>query len=281
MNRFYKRIIHLLRRLQPTDWFILAALAVGALATILVLIFRQPPDIALSKEFDPIRNRGVLRVGVRDDVVGLSFASEDEPLPIGLEASIGAAVSLRLFAQPQIEYVTVDNNTRSPKLTADSVDIVCAMFIPNSNTSFAYTEPYFTDRVLMMVPTGAAGSPAALANTRIGALNRAGARDVMQNFFERNDLDIQTVLYESIPDMKFAMKMGQISSFTLEGVIIYDYADAECEVLPQSMGGISYAIAVRKEDRDMLSMCNEVIDSLKTSGALEDLIAACALVQHS
>ena len=271
----------MLRRLQPIDWFILAAVTLAALITVLVLVFRQPPDIALSSEFNPIRNRGVLRVGVRDDVVGLSFASKDEPFPTGLEASIGAAISLRLFGESQVEYVTVDNNTRSPKLAAGDVDIVCAMYIPNSNTNYAYTEPYFTDRVLLMIPTGTAGSPAALANTRIGALNRAGARDVLQNFFERNDLDIQTVLYESIPDMKFAMKTGQISSFALEGVLIYDYADAECEVLPQSMGGISYAIAVRKENRDMRAMCNEVIDSLKTSGALEDIIASWSLVQHS
>ena len=268
------RIKAILSRLVLTDYLIFGGGLVVVLAIALGAWLMPKPDIALSGQFSAIRDRGALRVGIHSGIPGLAYTGDTIETVFGLEPDIGRAVAMRLFGEEKIEFVEVNQNSKGPKLNMDEMDICVAQYVSDSESRFAFSKPYFTDQAKLIVRRETFVAPQSLAGQTIGILKRAGAGTAISAWFDRNRVEVQFATFQGIPDMIDALRDGRIAAFGLENSLLINYVGEGMIALPDSLGDIHYAIAVRKEDSDLLALCDDTMEKLISSGVLDQLKAA-------
>lgn len=92
---------------------------------------------------DEIRERGYIKIGVRDKLKGFGFFNQKEWQ--GLEVDIGRGLAEALFQDKnKVEFIPCNGSSRIPTLKNGEVDVLLAYFINNEHRSkyIDFGEPY-------------------------------------------------------------------------------------------------------------------------------------------
>ena len=95
---------------------------------------------------------GTLRVGVRADVVGFGYFNERANNYYGLEIDLARELASRL-GYADVEFVTVEPDTRKDMLLAGEVDclVACYSITDTRTENFDFSPAYYHDRAVIMV----------------------------------------------------------------------------------------------------------------------------------
>ncbi|HFI0508298.1 TPA: transporter substrate-binding domain-containing protein, partial [Streptococcus suis] len=106
-----------------------------------------PANITNSDQVQAIIDRGVLRVGVKQDVPNFGYKNPDTGEFEGMEIDIARKIADELGVD--IEFTPVTAQTRGPLLDNGQVDMVIATFTITEERKLLYnfTTPYYTDAV--------------------------------------------------------------------------------------------------------------------------------------
>ena len=98
-----------------------------------------------------IIDRGVLRVGVKNAVIGFGFQDPITGEYSGMEIDIANALAEQLGVD--VEFTTVTAATRTELLDSGDIDCVLATFTitEERKQSWDFTTPYYTDHVTVLV----------------------------------------------------------------------------------------------------------------------------------
>ncbi len=287
-----KRQLHItLSGSEGRPWRIaILAVAAGLLALLIASLSRVEPNALSSAEVRTIQERGVLRVGVRDDIPGMGFAET------GLEAELGDILAQRLLPDipkgNSVKYVTVDNMTVGPKMARGAIDVAIAMMPEGAQSKYLYSKPYYRDPCYFI--TAVTTQRLVLQGIRAGCVQNTPAAALLESYVAaRPSANLTIVKYASYPDLIEAVMEGRAEVGVMGALYIQKY-QAETRVNPDTLvpympyvfrastvspGAVNYCVACPSDTPAIVTVADLVLSELQKSGKLQDMYTNYGLVQ--
>lgn len=245
-------------------------------------------------EVDPdvqaIIDRGVLRVGVKNAVIGFGFQDTLTGEYSGMEIDLATALAEELGVD--VEFTTVTAATRTELLDSGDIDCVMATFTitEERKESWDFTTPYYTDHVTVLVEDSSgiktladlegklvgvsSGSTSARALT--SAMIDAGVIDGKD--FSKDTFDAATwkegisfQQFDDYPGISTALAAGQIDAFCVDKSILAVYKIDGRSYIEDEFAPQEYGIATKK-DSGFSAYCEAFIQAKLEDGTIEGLI---------
>ena len=238
-----------------------------------------------------IIDRGVLRVGVKNAVVGFGY---EDPLTgeySGMEIELAKALAERLGVD--VEFTAVTAATRTELLDSGDIDCVLATFTitDERKESWDFTTPYYTDYVSVLVEdskgikglsdladaTVGVSSGSTSAKSLVKAMIDAGV--IAGDGFDEESFDpatwtegVKFQQYDDYPTISTALSAGEVDAFCVDKSILAIYKTEGRSYIDAAFAPQNYGIATTKG-----SGMSEVAETLVTEsfadGTIDKLIS--------
>lgn len=243
-----------------------------------------------SEDVQAIVDRGTLRVGVKNAVVGFGFEDTLTNEYTGLEISIAKKIAEELGVK--YEFTAVTAATRTELLDSGDIDCVLATFTitDERKESWDFSTPYFTDFVTVLVETASgittledltdkvvgvsSGSTSARALT--AAMIEAGF--ITGDEFDKATFDPSTwtegITYQQFddyPTISTALHAGEIDAFCVDKSILAIYNTDERDYIKDSFSPQDYGVATKK-DSGFSAYVDELVVAWLADGTIEGFI---------
>ncbi|MGN0983924.1 MAG: transporter substrate-binding domain-containing protein [Gemmiger sp.] len=250
---------------------------------------------AVDPDVQAIIDRGVLRVGVKNAVIGFGYQDPLTNEYSGMEIDLAQGLADQLGVE--VEYTTVTAATRTELLDSGDIDCVLATFTitDERKQSWDFTTPYYTDHVTVLVEDASgitsladlkdktvgvsSGSTSARALT--SAMIDAGVVD--GTGFDKDTFDAATWTegvsfqqYDDYPSISTALAAGQIDAFCVDKSILAVYKTEGRSYIEDEFAPQDYGIATKK-DSGFSAYCEDYIQAKLADGTIEGLIAQYGL----
>ena len=237
-----------------------------------------------------IKDRGVLKVGVKNAVMGFGFQDTLTGEYSGLEISIAEKIAEELGVD--IEFTTVTAATRTELLDSGDIDCVLATFTitDERKESWDFSTPYFTDYVSVLVETSSgitnleglkdktvgvsSGSTSAKSLTK--AMIDAGLVDGTD--FDADTFDAATWTegisykqYDDYPAISTALSAGEVDAFCVDKSILAIYNTDGRNYIEDQFAPQDYGVATKKGS-DFSSYVDELIVKWLGDGTIAGFI---------
>lgn len=238
------------------------------------LVLAAGPALAQApaNTLDEVKKRGVLRVGVRQDVPGFGIVDEKGET-VGFDIDIAREIGNRLGVK--VELVPVTAATRIPLLQQGRIDMIAATLTHyrERDKVIDFTIGYFwTGQKLMVKKDSGIKSAADLAGKRVGTT--AGALALKNLAAAQSKAVGQT--FEGYPEAFLAMQRGLIDAVVADIIILAglranspkpdDYV-----IVGDSLGGGDYAIGVRENDSKWRDALNFTLQDMWKDGTWDKI----------
>ena len=263
----------------------LAVLCLGSFA-----VFGVMAEGEVDPDVQAIIDRGVLRVGVKNAVIGFGFQDTLTGEYSGMEIDLATALAEELGVD--VEFTTVTAATRTELLDSGDIDCVLATFTitEERKQSWDFTTPYYTDHVTVLVEDASgiktladlegklvgvsSGSTSARALT--SAMIEAGVIDGKD--FSKETFDAATwkdgvtfQQFDDYPGISTALAAGQVDAFCVDKSILAVYKIDGRSYIEDEFAPQEYGIATKK-DSGFSSYCEAFIQAKLEDGTIEGLI---------
>jgi polar amino acid transport system substrate-binding protein len=227
---------------------------------------------AQTSALDLVKQRGVLRAGVRQDVPG--FGSVDEKgQTVGFDVDIAAELARRFGVK--IELVPVTAATRIPLLQQGRIDLIAATLTHyrERDKVIDFSIGYFwTGQKLMVKRDGNIKSLADLAGKRAGTTVGALA---IENLARAQPKAIGQT-FEGYPEAFLAMQRGLVDAVVADVIILAGLRARSANpddylVIGESLGGGDYAIGVRENDSKWRDAINFALQDMWKDGTWDKI----------
>ena len=246
---------------------------------------------ALDADVQAIVDRGVLRVGVKNAVIGFGYQDPITGEYSGMEIDIAKALADQLGVD--VEFTTVTAATRTELLDSGDIDCVLATFTitDERKQSWDFTTPYYTDHVTVLVEDSSgiqtladlkdklvgvsSGSTSARALT--AAMIDAGILD--GTGFDKDTFDpatwkdgISFQQFDDYPGISTALAAGQVDAFCVDKSILAVYKTEGRSYIADEFAPQEYGIATKKGS-GFSTYCEDFIQSKLADGTIDGWIA--------
>lgn len=254
-------------------------------------LFRPNVQLMSTAEVQRITSKGVLTVGIRDDVPNFAEAGE------GLEVELAKLFSEYLMPEAAegtaIKYVNITDKTASTKLYDGSVDAVLGLMQRGASSQYAYSYSYYTDTCHVAIPEGGESKP--FEDMIIGYVQNTAAANTLNDYVSEHETKIEmsiidkllnrekelpegaitfeTKAFASYPDMLSALENGRIDGAAIADAFINKYDEEfNFDVHKDSLGYIEYAIAVSSDEPAIAQLADIFIYEMQKNGELDKLL---------
>ena len=247
--------------------------------------------MAFDEDVQKIVDRGVLRVGVKNAVLGFGFQDELTGEYSGMEISLAEKIAEYLGVD--VEFTAVTAATRTELLDSGDIDCVLATFTitDERKKSWDFTTPYYTDYVTVLVEDAfGIGTLADLVDKKVGvssgstsakalvkAMIEAGV--ISGDGFDADTFDPATwtegvsfAQYDDYPTISTALSAGEVDAFCVDKSILAVYHTDGRSYIADQFSPQEYGIATTK-DSGMSKLCEELVTGWLADGTIDALIA--------
>ena len=251
----------------------------------------EPASEEVAADVQAVIDRGVLRVGVKNAVIGFGY---EDPLTgeySGLEIELAKALAEKLGVD--VEFTAVTAATRTELLDSGDIDCVLATFTitDERRESWDFTTPYYTDYVSVLVEdasgitdlsglvdaTVGVSSGSTSAKSLVKAMIEAGL--ISGDGFDEESFDPATWTdgvsfrqYDDYPTISTALSAGEVDAFCVDKSILAIYRTEGRSYIDAEFAPQEYGIATTK-DSGMSAVAEELIGDLLADGTIDSLIA--------
>ena len=284
-------------------WWRRGAFALGAIILIVIAIAALKPETQImgSVEISRIKDRGILYVGIRDDMPAFNQGG------LGLEPELAKLFARRLLpeAEDPVKFFTCTSKTVSTKLSDGSIDVAIAMLPGGASRSYAYSYPYYTDNVYIVTLDRSLASKEPI-DLELGYVQDTPAADVLtdyknavtavkeKTFFEKlfgkpdetyeveKEKQMQLRKYGAYADMIEALIRGDIDGAVMAGAYVNkyfvvgaaQYTDrAEYYLNNTVIGTVDYCFVSSSDEPALMQLADMLIYDMKKDGSLYELLA--------
>ncbi len=242
------------------------------------------PDVAA------IIDRGVLRVGVKNAVVGFGFQDTLTGEYSGMEISIAEKIAESLGVD--IEFTTVTAATRTELLDSGDIDCVLATFTitDERKESWDFSTPYYTDYVSVLVEdssgitdlsglkdkTVGVSSGSTSARSLVSAMIDAGL--ISGDGFDPETFDpalwttgVSFRQYDDYPAISTALSAGEVDAFCVDKSILAVYNTEGRSYIQDQFSPQEYGVATTKGS-DFSAYVENLIDQWLEDGTIQGFI---------
>lgn len=238
-----------------------------------------------------IIDRGVLKVGVKSDVLGFGYM---DPLTSEYEGmEIDLAKKLADFLGVDVEFTTVTAATRTELLDSGDIDCVMATFTitDERKQSWDFTTPYYTDHVTVLVKDSAniktledlkdktvgVSSGSTSAKSLVKAMIENGV--ITGDGFNEESFDpatwtegISFKQYDDYPSISTALEADEVDAFCVDKSILAVYKTTGRSYIDAEFSPQEYGIATKKGS-GFSKLCEDEVSTWLSDGTIDSLIA--------
>ena len=219
----------------------------------------------LAPDMQAIVDRGVLRVGVKNAVVGFGYQDTLTGEYSGMEIDIARKLAETLGVD--VEFTTVTAATRTELLDSGDIDCVLATFTitEERRQNWDFSTPYYTDYVTVLVEDASGiATLADLMGKKIGVSSGStSARSVVEAMIAAGLLDgtgydkstfdpatwtegVSFQQYDDYPTISTALSAGEIDAFSVDKSILAIYKTAGSSFIDAQFAPQEYGVATVK-----------------------------------
>ncbi|MGQ7335863.1 transporter substrate-binding domain-containing protein [Streptococcus suis] len=255
------------------------------LVAILLFVVKQPiaqtdtpTELSNSDQVQAIIERGVLRVGVKQDVPNFGYKNPDSGEFEGLEIDIARKIADELGVD--IEFTPVTAQTRGPLLDNGQVDLVIATFTITEERKLLYnfTTPYYTDAVGFLVNKDSGiNDIEALDGKNIGVAQGFNTRTLISELADKYGLKVNYTELGSYPELSVSLRAHRIDAFSVDQSILSGYVSSKSQLMDYSFSASNYGIATKLSNTELNDYLNSLIEEWTGDGSLQDIYDANGL----
>ena len=228
---------------------------------------------ALAADVQAIVDRGVLKVGVKDDVPGFgqkdAATGEFSGIEIDLAKKIGESLGVN------VEFTPVTAATRGQLLDNGDIDLVMATFTitEERKQTYNFSTAYYTDAVTVMVKKDSGiSSLADLAGKKVGVSQGSTSMAALQEA-AGEDVSIDFQEFATYPEIKAALDSGRVDAFSVDGSILGGYLDDTVELLSERFSPQEYGVTSKKDNTGLAEYVENLIQGWLAAGTIDQVIA--------
>jgi putative glutamine transport system substrate-binding protein len=232
-------------------------------------------------EIDEIKQRGVLRVGVKQDIPGLGFLNPSTGLYEGLEIELARLIAGDLLgSSDKIEFTAATTQTRGSLLESGDIDLVIGTFTITEERKqiFNFSSPYFADALgLMVKKESELNGIEDMGGRVIGVAQATTSRSAIEALSGSTGLQVSLMEFSGYTDIKEALVRGMVDVFSADKSILQGYWDEKTKILPESFAPQNYGIACLKKYTALAGYVDTLVVKWRGDGTIDGIIKRMAL----
>ncbi|HFI0288506.1 TPA: transporter substrate-binding domain-containing protein [Streptococcus suis] len=255
------------------------------LVAILLFVVKQPiaqtdtpTELSNSDQVQAIIERGVLRVGVKQDVPNFGYKNPDSGEFEGLEIDIARKIADELGVD--IEFTPVTAQTRGPLLDNGQVDLVIATFTITDERKLLYnfTTPYYTDAVGFLVNKDSGIKTFTDLNGKtIGVAQGSITRTLISELADKYGIAVNFAELGSYPELSVSLRAHRTDAFSVDQSILSGYIGSKSELMDFSFSASDYGIVTKLSNKDLNNYLNSLVEKWTSDGSLQAIYDANGL----
>ena len=255
------------------------------LVAILLFVVKQPiaqtdtpTELSNSDQVQEIIERGVLRVGVKQDVPNFGYKNPDSGEFEGLEIDIARKIADELGVD--IEFTPVTAQTRGPLLDNGQVDLVIATFTITEERKLLYnfTTPYYTDAVGFLVNKDSGIKTFTDLNGKtIGVAQGSITRTLISELADKYGIAVNFAELGSYPELSVSLRAHRTDAFSVDQSILSGYIGSKSELMDFSFSASDYGIVTKLSNKDLHNYLNSLVEKWTSDGSLQAIYDANGL----
>src|SRR5574344_2700168 len=255
------------------------------LVAILLFVVKQPivqtdtpTELSNSDQVQAIIERGVLRVGVKQDVPNFGYKNPDSGEFEGLEIDIARKIADELGVD--IEFTPVTAQTRGPLLDNGQVDLVIATFTITEERKLLYnfTTPYYTDAVGFLVNKDSGIKTFTDLNGKtIGVAQGSITRTLISELADKYGIAVNFAELGSYPELSVSLRAHRTDAFSVDQSILSGYIGSKSELMDFSFSASDFGIVTKLSNKDLNNYLNSLVDKWTYDGSLQAIYDAHGL----
>ena len=201
--------------------------------------------------------------GVRADVVGFGYFNERANNYYGLEIDLARELASRL-GYADVEFVTVEPDTRKDMLLAGEVDclVACYSITDTRTENFDFSPAYYHDRAVIMVENSSLITDVSdLENKTVGIMSGSNTgpllaiklqelgmiSEIVENADEGTQYDgLYVKQVPSYAELSRELEEGTVDAAAMDGNITQTYIDEDRSILDLNIADQEYGVATQK-----------------------------------
>ncbi|MGQ7625781.1 transporter substrate-binding domain-containing protein [Streptococcus suis] len=255
------------------------------LVAILLFVVKQPiaqtdtpTELSNSDQVQAIIERGVLRVGVKQDVPNFGYKNPDSGEFEGLEIDIARKIADELGVD--IEFTPVTAQTRGPLLDNGQVDLVIATFTITEERKLLYnfTTPYYTDAVGFLVNKDSGIKTFTDLNGKtIGVAQGSITHTLISELADKYGIAVNFAELGSYPELSVSLRAHSTDAFSVDQSILSGYIGSKSELMDFSFSASDYGIVTKLSNKDLNNYLNSLVEKWTSDGSLQAIYDANGL----
>ncbi|HEM4745988.1 TPA: transporter substrate-binding domain-containing protein [Streptococcus suis] len=237
-----------------------------------------PASITNSDQVQAIIDRGVLRVGVKQDVPNFGYKNPDTGEFEGMEIDIARKIADELGVD--IEFTPVTAQTRGPLLDNGQVDMVIATFTITEERKLLYnfTTPYYTDAVGFLVNKDSGIKTFTdLDGKTIGVAQGSITRTLISKLADKYGISVNFAELGSYPELSVSLLAHRTDAFSVDQSILSGYISSKSELMDFSFSASDYGIVTKLSNKDLNNYLNSLVEKWTADGSLQSIYDANGL----
>ncbi|WP_345788960.1 transporter substrate-binding domain-containing protein [Campylobacter troglodytis] len=218
-----------------------------------------------SDELEAIKKRGVLTVGLKNDVPRFGLLNQTSGEIEGFEADVAKAIAKELLGdESKATLIAVNAKTRGPLLDNGSVDLVIATFTitEERKKSFNFSAPYYKDSIgLLVLKEKGYKSFEDMNGAKVGVAQAATTRKVIDDSAKEKGVEIEFSEFPDYPSIKAALDAKRVDAFSVDKSILLGYVDDKSEILPDNFAPQEYGIVSKKSNTKLAAFVDEFVEN--------------------
>lgn len=224
-----------------------------------------------------IKDRGVLKVGVKADVPLFGYKDPNTGKIEGFEIDLAKQVAKKILGdENKIELTPVVAKTRGPLLDSGELDMIIATYTINDERKkqYDFSDPYYTDPVgLLVKKSDNIHSIKDLDGKTVAVPQGATTRKVIDDAAKAAGVTVSFAEFGSYADCKAALMSGRAAAYAMDSSNLAGYVDDQTEILPDKFAPQEYGAATKKGNEALAKVINETFNEMKKNGEMDKLLA--------
>lgn len=219
-----------------------------------------------------IIQRGVLRVGVKQDVPNFGYLNAKTQKFEGMEIDIAKKIAKELGVKT--EFTPVTAQTRGPLLDNGQLDMVIATFTITEERRklYNFSTPYYVDAVGFLVnKSSGIKTVEDLDGKTIGTALGAITQLHIKALAEKHGITVKFAELGAYPELAVSLRAHRIDAFSVDQSILSGYVSKRSEIMDVDFSASQYGIATKLDKKDLDSYISDLIDTWQANGQLEKI----------
>ena len=258
---------------------IIPLLLLPLLAILLILPFfgqisaltNSTSDAQLEAGVQEIVDRGVLRVGVKQDLPNFGYRDPESNEYTGMEVEIAKKVAAELGVD--IEFTPVTAQTRGALLDNGQLDMVIATFTITEERKelYNFTTPYYTDAVGFLVrkDSNIQSSWEALDGLTIGVTQGSIQWGLLEEIAAEKGIELNFRELGSNSEVVVALAAHRVDAFSIDQSILSAFLGKTNELLDLQYQPSEYGIVTKKSNTDLATYLDGLVQDWTEDGTLQ------------